>query len=143
MPVSHITLSSVNERMSEESLEDCHAFNDIKLTKKSSFGSDRPSSSGHASIVDGENGSCSNSVLGTLEEEDFEDEEEDGDGNNTAPKDSTSLESTTTKGTDETHHIMFEMLDLIKARLRSEGNWKSSERRSLQVVCKYFFFLKV
>jgi hypothetical protein len=121
--------------MSEESLEDCDAFNDIKLTKKYSFGRDRPSSLGHASIVDGENGSCNNSVIGTLEE-DFEDEEEDGDGNNTAPKDSTSLESTTIKGTDETHHIMFEMLDLIKARLRSEGNWKSSERRSLQVVCK-------
>lgn len=107
MPVSLITLTSVNERMSEETLEDCHAFNDIKRGKRSS-----------STVGEGD-------ILGTLPE-DLEDEDEDGEGNSSrsslkeefersaADKEESDnpIEKTALDCETQTS-IMFEMLNLI------------------------------
>jgi hypothetical protein len=108
VPLVNISLTSVNERMSEESLDDCHAFNDINIGKKTSANVD---------------GSSNNSVLGKLAEEDFEDEEEEGEGNAQDSADSTMKDVQT----DETQHIMFETLDLIST---------AEERRKLEEETK-------
>lgn len=104
MPVSLITLTSVNERMSEETLDDCHAFNDIKRGKRSS-----------STVGEGD-------ILGTLPE-DLEDEDEDGEGNPgikeeserpDSEKEESGMSITKKAQNSETQTtIMFEMLNLI------------------------------
>ena len=116
----HITLACVIERMSEESLDDVHAFNDVKLVKKPSFGSDRPSAHGSTG---GEDGSCNNSMLDTLEEEDFEDEEDEEEDSPNREKEGEGTFKGIHSQDDETR-IMFEMLDLLSTN--------AEERRKLE-----------
>jgi hypothetical protein len=114
------TLPSVNERMSEESLDDCHAFSDVKVPRRMSWGSDRGSVQGSAG---GEAGSCSNSVLGTLEEEDgsSSDEGDDGEevmvtgeaGESEANPNILAAVASPERTKEEETKIMFEMLDLV------------------------------
>ena len=71
-------LPCVNERMSEESLDDCHAFSDlampsVKVERSSSFTSSRDG----GGSVQGDS-----SFLETLEEFDEEEEDDDEDGTN-------------------------------------------------------------
>lgn len=118
MPVSLVTLTSVNERMSEETLDDCHAFNDIKRGKRSS-----------STVGEGD-------ILGTLPE-DLEDEDEDGEANSSrssikeelerlaADKEESDNSIKKPAGNSETQtSIMFEMLDLIST---------PDERKKLEV----------
>jgi len=63
------SLPLVYERMSEESLDDCHAFSDVTPSGRKS--GSRANSS-EVSLA-GDNPSCNNSVLGMLKEEDDDD----------------------------------------------------------------------
>jgi len=124
--VSANTLPSVCERMSEESLDDCHAFSDVKVSRRMSWGSDRPSTSGGSvqGSVGGGDGSCNNSVLKTLEEEgdSSSDDENENDkevvatGAAAESVDNPNIEaadSSPFRSKEEETKIMFEMLDLV------------------------------
>jgi hypothetical protein len=93
--------------MSEETLEDCHAFNDIKRGKRSS-----------STVGEGD-------ILGTLPE-DLEDEDEDGEGNSSRSSLKEELERSAADKEESDNpikkppldsetqtSIMFEMLNLI------------------------------
>mmetsp|Transcript_2504 Transcript_2504/g.3784 ORF Transcript_2504/g.3784 Transcript_2504/m.3784 type:complete len:280 (+) Transcript_2504:236-1075(+) len=102
-------LTSVNERMSEESLDDVHAFSDALK---------RHSGSARSVTSDNPDSSCNNSILATLDEEEnfeFDDEEDE-----TIRKDAKKVQKKKIKGLhtiedEASTNIMFEMLEIVSS----------------------------
>lgn len=151
---SNVSLPSVNERMSEESLEDCHAFCDIKQhPRRMSWGSDRGSVSGggsaQGSVTGGDAGSCNNSILGTLDEEELEDSDNDleaidevvvvqqfssdGEETKSLPPNSNIMAAAKSlpHTKEEETKIMFEMLDLLSVNEEERRKLNEEKRRAM------------
>mmetsp|Transcript_40074 Transcript_40074/g.60678 ORF Transcript_40074/g.60678 Transcript_40074/m.60678 type:complete len:289 (+) Transcript_40074:147-1013(+) len=113
--LGHFVLPPLNERLSDETLEDCHAFSDVVITKNNS----RPSSVCGGSLVGNES-----ILLETLDEcfEEDEEDEEENDPETTATKSSTSATTKNTifrplKKTVETQDEEQELADDLIERL--------------------------